>query len=197
MSHVTEPGATSRTVKKASGVHLPCLNKAKVIGVWCDRWETTYSCKSKVSAASHAKLHAQLTAQSGVTRLTRQIILRERGEWMKCRISKEGRVREGAKLTWSWLFLCQLNSLACSVPSEASELWRWPGHPACNGLHCRQRVWTLSLSHSLVYSHSHARSLTCYQQTPTPLNEAICLAITVHHLGYFLSLPPISKPAVN
>ncbi len=60
-------------------VYLPCLNKAKFNGVWCDRWEATYSSKSGASAASHAKLHVQLTAQSGVTRLTGQIIQRERG----------------------------------------------------------------------------------------------------------------------
>lgn len=55
-----------------------------------DRWENTYSCKSGASAASHAKLHAQLTAQSGVTRFSGQIMLRERGERMKWKISRGG-----------------------------------------------------------------------------------------------------------
>jgi len=95
---------------------------------------------------------------------------------------------EWAKLTWSWQSLCQLNSSACSVPSEASELGHWPGYPASNDLHCRQRVWALFLSVSLVHSHTHTRSLTCYQQTPTPSNKAICSPITVRHQGYF-SLP--------
>lgn len=143
-----------RLRKLAMNTVFTFFSWTKLRSMVSDRWENTYSCKSKASAASHAKLHAQLTAQSGVTRFSGQIMLRERGERMKWRISREGREREGAKLTWSWPLLCQLNSSACSVPSEASELWRWPGHPASNDLHCRQRVWALSLSLSLVHSYT-------------------------------------------
>lgn len=180
-------GFTSSMVKKASGeysVHLPRLNKAKVNGVWCDRWETTYSCKSGASAASHAKLHAQLTAQSGVTRLTGQIRLRERGEWMKWRIWRERRVREGAKLTWSWLFLCQLNSLACSVPSEASELWCWPGHPS--SMVCIVgKDSGLSPYHSLLSTHTLSR------QKPNLLLTNPYSLEWSNLLGYYCTSPRI------
>lgn len=123
----------------------------KLRSVVSDRWETTYSCKSGARPASQATRPTHCSVRGNQTQWANHAA--RKGGVVEAEDIKRGE-GEGAKLTWSWLSLCQMNSSACSVPSEASELGRWPGHPASNDLHCRQRVWALSLSLSLVHSHT-------------------------------------------
>lgn len=191
---------TSIMFKKSSSeysVYLPCLNKAKVNGVWCDRWEATYSCKSGASAASHAKLHAQLTAQSGVTRLTGQIILRERGSGLSGGYGeREGWWRK-PNSPGPGCFFASRKARRAQVPSEASELSRWPGHPA--SMVCIVgKDSGISPYHSLLSTHTLSRQKpNLLSANPYSLEWSNLLAITVHHLGYFFSPHAISKPDVN
>ncbi len=103
---------------------------------------------------------------------------------MKWRIWRERRVREGAKITWSWLFLCQLNSLACSVPSEASELWRWPGHPA-------SMVCIVGKDSELCRYHSLLSTHTLSSQKPNLLSANPYSLEWSNLLGFYCTSPRI------